>query len=97
MAETKTVVAGEYGPVPMAENSRRYIDKEPVTIEVNAYYARRLMAGELIELSAEQADAAKKKLAADAAAQAATEKAEAEVAARASRRAPHHEHGEGGK
>jgi hypothetical protein len=94
--EEKTVVAGEYGPVPMEENSRRYINKEPVTIKVTAYYARRLMAGELIELSGDQADAATQKLAAEAAAQAAAEKAHAESVARASRRG-HHESGEGGK
>jgi hypothetical protein len=47
--EEKTVVAGDHGPVPMEDNGRRYIDKEPVTIKVTAYYARRLMSGELVE------------------------------------------------
>lgn len=47
--ETKTVVQGGYGPVPMEENSRRYIDAEPVTVPMTSYYARRMMSGELVE------------------------------------------------
>jgi hypothetical protein len=43
--------------VPMAENPRRYITTEPVTIDLQgqfgAYYARRLMQGELEEVSLE--------------------------------------------
>lgn len=48
--ETKTVIAGPHGPVPMEENSRRYIGKDPVVIRVSSYYARRLMSGELVEV-----------------------------------------------
>jgi len=47
--ETKTVVQGGFGPVPMEENSQRYIDAEPVTVPMTAYYARRMMTGELVE------------------------------------------------
>lgn len=53
MSELKTVAQGGHGPVPMAENSRRYIDAEPVTVDLQgphgAYYARRMMSGELVE------------------------------------------------
>jgi hypothetical protein len=89
--DEKTVVAGDHGPVPMEANGRRYIDKDPVTIKVTAYYARRLMSGELVELSTDQAAAARKQLAADAAAAAAKEKAEADAAAHALQR--RHEEG----
>ena len=54
MAEIKTVVAGEHGPVPMAENSHRFIGDEPVVVDLQgkhgAYYARRLMFGDLVEV-----------------------------------------------
>jgi hypothetical protein len=53
MSEIKYVVQGGHGPVPMAENSRRYIDAEPVAVDLQgafgAYYARRMMSGELVE------------------------------------------------
>lgn len=53
MNESKTVVAGPFGPVPMAENGRRYIDQEPVTVPLSgqfgSYYVRRIMSGELVE------------------------------------------------
>lgn len=49
--ETKTVIAGGHGPVPMEENSRRYIGSDPVTVPMTAYYARRMMAGELVEVA----------------------------------------------
>ena len=47
--EKKTVVQGGHGPVPMEENSRRYIDKDPVSVPMTAYYVRRMMSGELVE------------------------------------------------
>lgn len=53
--ETKTVVQGGHGPVPMEENSRRYIDADPVSIPMTAYYLRRMMAGELVEYTAPKA------------------------------------------
>lgn len=49
--ETKTVVAGSYGPVPMEENSHRYITDTPVTIPMSNYYMRRMMSGELVEVA----------------------------------------------
>lgn len=48
--ETKTVVAGDHGPVPMEENARRYITDEPVEVPLTTYYVRRLMSGELREV-----------------------------------------------
>ena len=85
MPEMKTVVAGPHGPVPRGDNSRRYIGDEPVEVDLQgphgAYYARRMMFGDLVEVSGEQAAAARKKLAADASAAAAKEKAEADAAA----------------
>lgn len=47
-----TVKAGKYGPVPMEANSRRRIGDTPVEIFVSSYYARRLMSGELVEVTA---------------------------------------------
>jgi hypothetical protein len=49
MTETKVVVQGGHGPVPMEENSRRYIDAEPTTVPMTAYYVRRMLSGELVE------------------------------------------------
>ncbi len=49
--KTKRVVASK-NPVPMEENSRRYIGKDPVTVDVTNYYARRIMSGELVEAPA---------------------------------------------
>jgi hypothetical protein len=49
MIEMKWVVQGGFGPVPMEENSRRYIDAEPVSIPMTSYYVRRMMSGELVE------------------------------------------------
>lgn len=49
MTESKTVVQGGHGPVPMEENTRRYIGDEPVTVPMSTYYLRRMMAGELVE------------------------------------------------
>lgn len=49
MTETKLVVAGIHGPVPMEENTRRYISTEPVKVPMSTYYLRRMMSGELIE------------------------------------------------
>lgn len=51
MAEKKWVKAGAYGPVPTEANSTRYIGEEPVEIVMSSYYARRLMSGELVEVS----------------------------------------------
>jgi hypothetical protein len=48
--ETKTVTQGGHGPVPMEENSRRYIDDEPKVVPMTAYYLRRMMSGELVEV-----------------------------------------------
>jgi len=47
--EKKYVIAGAHGPVAMEINSRRFIDKEPVEVEMSAYYLRRIAEGELIE------------------------------------------------
>jgi hypothetical protein len=45
-----TVVQGGHGPVPQRENTRRYIDSEPTDVDADdAYYARRMMSGELVE------------------------------------------------
>jgi hypothetical protein len=44
-----TVVQGGFGPVPMEENGRRYIDAEPATVELTGYYVRRMLSGELVE------------------------------------------------
>lgn len=49
MTETKIVVAGQHGPVPMEENTRRYIGADPIEIPMSTYYLRRMMAGELVE------------------------------------------------
>lgn len=49
MIDKKTVVQGGFGPVPMEENGRRYIDAEPVTVPMSSYYVRRMMSGELVE------------------------------------------------
>jgi hypothetical protein len=46
---TKRVIAGKFGPCPMEKNGRRYIGDVPVTVEITAYYARRLMHGDLVE------------------------------------------------
>lgn len=57
-----TVVQGGHGPVPMVENTRRYIDADPVDVDAdNAYYARRMMSGELIEVALVQHVEAKSK------------------------------------
>jgi hypothetical protein len=75
--ETKTVIAGEHGPVPMEENTRRFIDQEPVEVDANsAYYARRLMSGELVELTPEKMETRRKQLTALQAQRAAAEAAE---------------------
>lgn len=55
--EKKTVVQGGHGPVPMEENSRRYIDAKPVSVPMTAYYLRRLMSGELVEYVASKTQA----------------------------------------
>jgi hypothetical protein len=47
--DKKTVVQGGHGPVPMEENSRRYIDADPVEVPMTAYYVRRMLSGELVE------------------------------------------------
>jgi hypothetical protein len=56
VSDYRTVVQGGYGPVPMAENGRRYINSEPVTVDLGStygsYYMRRLMSGELVEYMA---------------------------------------------
>jgi hypothetical protein len=46
--KTKVVVAAGK-PVPMQENSRRFISDKPVTVPLNSYYTRRLAFGELVE------------------------------------------------
>jgi hypothetical protein len=51
---TKRVMAAR-APVPMEENSRRYIGDTPVTVRLTTYYVRRLMSGELIEAPAAEA------------------------------------------
>ena len=56
--EKKTVVQGGHGPVPMEENSRRYIDKDPVSVPMTAYYVRRMMSGELVEATSSPMTAA---------------------------------------
>jgi hypothetical protein len=43
-----TVVAAR-GAVPMEKNAQRFIGKEPVELELTAYYRRRMLDGELIE------------------------------------------------
>lgn len=59
MTDKKLVVQGGFGPVPMAENGRRYIDVEPVEIDLaganGSYYVRRMMSGELVEYAASPA------------------------------------------
>lgn len=50
--ETKTVVMGPHGPVPMEENTRRYIGVQPTTVPMSTYYLRRMMSGELVEYTA---------------------------------------------
>lgn len=53
--ETKTVVQGGFGPVPMEENTRRYIDAEPMAVPMTGYYLRRMMSGELVEFVEQKA------------------------------------------
>lgn len=54
--EKKTVIAGVHGPVPMEENTRRFIGSEPVEVPMSAYYIRRMAEGELVEPAAKFLD-----------------------------------------
>lgn len=51
--EKMLVIAAGHGPVPMAENSRRYITDKPVLVPLTTYYRLRLLHGELKEAPAE--------------------------------------------
>ncbi len=46
------VKANGHGPVCREDNSHRYIGDEPLEVEDSSYYQRRIMAGELVEVSA---------------------------------------------
>lgn len=49
------VVAGKHGPVCLEHSPRRFIESEPVEIELSSYYLRRMADGELVEASASKA------------------------------------------
>lgn len=53
--ETKTVIATKH-PVPMENNSHRYITTDtPVTVDWTTYYVRRFLDGEIAEAGASSA------------------------------------------